>query len=95
MLLAGCDALHQDPSTSVTTDTAITSVGDLANAVAGAYYLATYGTMLTMGSELSIYGDLVGPDSYQPSSSGQNASRIAQFALTPNDTYNATEEGSE
>lgn len=89
MLLAGCDALQQDPSTSVTTDTAITSVGDLANAVAGAYYLATYGTMLTMGSELSIYGDLVGPDSYQPSSSGQNASRIAQFALTPNDTYNA------
>ena len=42
-----------------------------------------------MGSELSIYADLTGPDSYQPSSSGQNASRIAQFSLTPNDTYHA------
>lgn len=33
--------------------------------------------MLTMGSELAIYADLVGPDSYQPASSGQNASKIA------------------
>lgn len=88
-IIAACDALDKDPSTSVTTDTAITSVEDLSNAVNGTYYLATYGTMLTMGSELSIYGDLIGPDSYQPSSSGQNASRIAQFSLTPNDTYNA------
>lgn len=88
-LLYGCGALDQDPSTSVTTDTAITSVEDLANAVNGGYYIATYGTRLTMASELAIYGDLIGPDSYQPSSSGQNASRMAQFALTPNDTYNA------
>lgn len=84
-----CEALDQNPSTSVTTDSAITDVSDLANAVNGAYYVATYGTMLTMGSELAIYGDLIGPDSYQPASSGQNASRMAQFALTPNDTYNA------
>lgn len=87
--LAGCGALDQDPSTSVTTETAITDVEDLANAVNGAYYLATYGTRMTMASELSIYADLTGPDSYQPSSSGQNASRIAQFAMTPNDTYGA------
>ena len=87
--LAGCEALDQDPSTSVTTETAITDVEDLANAVNGAYYLATYGTPMTLASELSIYADLTGPDSYQPSSSGQNASRIAQFALTPNDTYGA------
>ena len=72
----------------MTTDTAITSVADLSNAVNGAYYVATYGTMLTMASELAIYADLTGPDSYQPSSSGQNASRIAQFSLTPADTYN-------
>lgn len=84
-----CEALDQNPSTSVTTDTAITDVADLANAVNGAYYVATYGTILTMGSELAIYADLTGPDSYQPASSGQNASRMAQFALTPNDTYNA------
>lgn len=88
-LTAGCEALDLSPSTSVTTDTAITSVDDLSNAVNGAYYLATYGTRLTMASELAIYGDLVGPDSYQPSSSGQNASRIAQFTMTPNDTYSA------
>ena len=89
VVLAGCDALDQDPSTSVTVDTAITSVEDLSNAVNGAYYVATYGTTMTVASELSIYADLVGPDSYQPASSGQNASRLAQYALTPADTYNA------
>lgn len=88
-MISGCEALNQDPSTAVTSDDAITSVDDLANAVNGAYYLATYGTRMTMASELAIYADLIGPDSYQPSSSGQNASRIAQFAMTPNDTYNA------
>ena len=62
-LLAGCDALEQNPTTSVTTDTAITSVEDLEHAVNGAYYIATYGTSLTIGSELAIYGDLIGPDS--------------------------------
>ena len=88
-LTCSCEALNQAPSTAVTSDDAITSVEDLANAVNGAYYQATYGTRMTMASELSIYADLIGPDSYQPSSSGQNASRIAQFAMTPNDTYNA------
>lgn len=88
LLLAACDALDRNPSTSVTTDTAITSVEDLANAVNGAYYVATYGTMLTVASEMAIYADLVGPDSYQPASSGQNASRLAQFSMTSSDTYN-------
>lgn len=88
LMTAACEALDQSPSTSVTTDTAITSVEDLANAVNGVYYVATYGTLLTVASEMSIYADLVGPDSYQPASSGQSASRLAQFAMTPNDTYN-------
>ena len=88
LLLAACEALDQEPSTSVTTDTAITSVEDLANAVNGAYYVATYGTLLTVASEMSIYADLVGPDSYQPASSGQSATRLAQFSMTPADTYN-------
>ena len=88
-MTAACDALNQDPSTAVTVDTAITSVDDLANAVNGAYYVATYGTMLTVASEMAIYADLIGPDSYQPASSGQNASRLAQFSMTANDTYNA------
>ena len=89
MITAACDALDQDPSTAVTVDTAITSVDDLANAVNGAYYVATYGTTLTVASEMAIYADLIGPDSYQPASPGQNASRMAQFSLTANDTYNA------
>lgn len=89
LALSSCDLLDQDPSDSVTTDTAITSVGDLANAVNGTYYVATYGDLLTVASELAIYADLIGPDSYQPGSSGQNASRMAQFALTPADTFNA------
>lgn len=88
LMTAACDALDQNPSTSVTTETAITSVEDLANAVNGVYYVATYGTMLTVASEMAIYADLIGPDSYQPASSGQNASRLAQFSMTPNDTYN-------
>lgn len=88
VVMAACEALDQSPSTSVTTQTAITNIEDLANAVNGAYYVATYGTMLTVASEMSIYADLVGPDSYQPASSGQNASRLAQFSMTPNDTYN-------
>ena len=87
--MTACSALEQNPSTSMTTDTAITTISDLSNAVNGAYYIATYGTMLTMGSELAIYADLIGPDSYQPASSGQNPSRIAQFGLTPADTYGA------
>ena len=87
--MTACKALDQNPSTSMTTDTAITTVEDLANAVNGCYYIATYGTMLTMGSELAIYADLIGPDAYQPASSGQNPSRIAQFSLTPADTYGA------
>ena len=89
LMLSGCDALDQDPSTSVTVDTAITSIEDLSNAVNGAYYVATYGNMLTVASEMSIYADLVGPDSYQPASSGQNASRLAQYSMTSADTYNA------
>lgn len=89
ILLGACDALDQEPSTSVTVDTAITSVEDLSNAVNGAYYVATYGTMLTVASEMSIYADLVGPDSYQPASSGQSASRLSQFSMTAADTYNA------
>lgn len=87
--LGSCDLLDQEPSTSLSTTTAITSVSDLANAVNGAYYIATYGDYLTMGAELAIYGDLVGPDSYQPASSGRHASMFGTFTMTPADTDNA------
>lgn len=87
--LFACSPLDQNPSTSVTSETAITTVEDLKNAVNGGYYIATYGDMLTVASELCIYADMIGPDSYQPSSNGQNPSRMASFALTPADTYGA------
>ena len=87
--LFACSPLDQNPSTSVTSETAITTVEDLKNAVNGGYYIATYGDMLTVASELCIYADLIGPDSYQPSSNGQNPSRMAAFSLTPADTYGA------
>ena len=61
--LFACSPLDQNPSTSVTSETAITSVEDLKNAVNGGYYIATYGDMLTVASELCIYADLIGPDS--------------------------------
>lgn len=87
--LFACSPLDQNPSTSVTSETAITTVEDQKNAVNGGYYIATYGDMLTVASELCIYADMIGPDSYQPSSNGQNPSRMASFALTPADTYGA------
>ena len=87
--LASCDVLDQYPSTSRPADEAIETVSDLSNAVNGVYYVATYGYSLTMAPELAIYADLCGPDSYQPNSSGQNAARIAEYALTPNETFNA------
>ena len=87
--LFACSPLDLNPSTSVTSETAITTVEDLKNAVNGGYYIANYGDMLTVASELCIYADMIGPDSYQPSSNGQNPSRMASFALTPADTYGA------
>lgn len=89
LLFNACDLLDQEPTNSMSTDTAITSVEDLANAVTGVYYLATYGDMLTVASEMSIYGDLIGPDSKVPASSGQNASKLYAYSLSAADTYNA------
>lgn len=88
LLFNACDLLDQEPSTSMSTDTAITSVEDLANAVTGVYYIATYGDMLTVASEMAIYADMIGPDSKVPTSSGQTASKMHDYTLTPADTYN-------
>lgn len=89
LLFNACDLLDQEPTNSMSTDTAITSVEDLAGAVTGVYYVATYGDMLTVASEMAIYGDLIGPDSKVPTSSGQNASKLHAYSLSPADTYNA------
>ena len=88
LLFNACDLLDQEPTNSMSTDTAITSVEDLANAVTGVYYIATYGEMLTVASEMAIYGDLIGPDSKVPASSGQNASKLYAHSLSAADTYN-------
>lgn len=88
LLFNACDLLDQEPTSSMSTETAITSVEDLANAVSGVYYLATYGNMLTVASEMSIYADMIGPDSKVPASSGQQASKMHAFSLSAADTYN-------
>ena len=88
LLFNACDLLDQEPTSSMSTETAITSVEDLANAVSGVYYLATYGKMLTVASEMSIYADMIGPDSKVPASSGQQASKMHAFSLSAADTYN-------
>jgi len=88
-LLGACQKLDQEPSTSITADTAIQSVTDLSNAVNGAYYLATYGSQMTLASELAIYADELGPDSYVNKGSGQFAQRIHERSITSNDSWNA------
>ena len=88
-LLWSCDALNQYPSTSSTSDTAITNVEELVYAINGAYYCVTYGVAQTMASELAIYADLCSDDATPAASSGQNASKIYNFSLSADDTFNA------
>lgn len=87
--LTSCQGLDQEPSTSITADTAIQTVSDLSNAVNGAYYLATYGTQFTLASELAIYADEMGPDSKVEKGSGQYAQKIHERSITANDSWNA------
>ncbi len=88
-VLGACQTLDQEPSTSITADTAIQSVTDLSNAVNGAYYLATYGDKMTLASELAIYADELGPDSKVDKGSGQFAQKIHERSITSNDSWNA------
>ena len=88
-MLGACQTLDQEPSTSITADTAIQSVEDLAKAVNGAYYLATYGDQFTLASELAIYADELGPDSKVDKGSGQFAQKIHERSITSNDSWNA------
>ncbi len=88
LALNACDTLNQEPSTSVSTSTAITSVDDLAYAVNGAYYRATYGDQMSLASELAIYADELGPDSDVNKGSGQYAQKIHERSITSLDSYN-------
>ncbi|MBQ7072845.1 MAG: RagB/SusD family nutrient uptake outer membrane protein [Bacteroidales bacterium] len=88
-LLCACQKLDQEPSTSISADTAIQTVDDLAYAVNGAYYIATYGTQFTLASELAIYADELGPDSQVSKGSGQYAQKIHERSITPLDSWNA------
>lgn len=86
-LFSACSSLDQEPSTSVSKSTAITSVQDLANAVNGAYYLACYGDQMSMASEMAIYADELGPDANVDRGSGQYAQKIHERSVTNNDSY--------
>lgn len=88
--LAACSKqLNQEPATSVSTTTAITTIEDLGNAINGAYYIATYGDQMTLSSELAIYADELGPDSFVKNGSGQFAQKIHERSVTNNDSYPA------
>lgn len=86
--LWSCSALDQEPATSVSTTTAITSVADVEYAVNGAYYLATGSDQMTLFGELSIYADELGPDSEVLQGSGQYAQKIHERSITSVDSYN-------
>ncbi|MBR4842019.1 MAG: RagB/SusD family nutrient uptake outer membrane protein [Bacteroidaceae bacterium] len=88
-LLWACQPLDQEPSTSLSAETAIQTVDDLSYAVNGAYYLATAGSQMTLASELAIYADELGPDSRVVNGSGQFAQKIHERSVTPVDSWNA------
>lgn len=88
-VLNACESLDQEPSNSVSNETAITSVEDLSFAVNGAYYLGTGRRALTLTGELAIYADELGPDSNVENGSGQYAQKIHERSITANDSWNA------
>lgn len=87
--LTACQKLDQEPSTSLSAETAIQTVEDLSYAVNGAYYLATAGAQFTLASELAIYADELGPDSKVDHGSGQYAQKIHERSITAQDSWNA------
>lgn len=85
--LVACSTLNQEPSTSVSTSTAITSVDDLAYAINGAYYIATYGDQMSPAAEMAIYADVIGPDSDVKQGSGQFCQKLHERSVTAKDSY--------
>ncbi len=87
--LTACESLDQEPSTSISAETAIESVTDLSYAVNGAYYQATGRGQLSLVAEMAIYADELGPDSMVKNGSGQYAQRIHERSITPLDSWDA------
>ena len=87
--LTACESLDQEPSTSISAETAIESVTDLSYAVNGAYYQATGRGQLSLVAEMAIYADELGPDSMVKNGSGQYAQRIHERSITPLDSWGA------
>ena len=87
-IMGACSTLEQEPTTSVSTSTAITSVDDLAYAVNGAYYIATYGGQMSVSAEMALYGDVIGPDSDVKNGSGQYCQKLHERSVTSKDSYN-------
>lgn len=87
--LTACESLDQEPSTSISAETAITSVADLSYAVNGAYYQATGRGQLSLVAEMAIYADELGPDSKVENGSGQFAQKIHERSITNLDSGGA------
>lgn len=88
LILGACDTLEQEPTTAVSTSTAITSVGDLSYAVNGAYYIASSGGQMSPAAEMAVYADVIGPDSDVKNGSGQFCQKLHERSVTPKDSYN-------
>ncbi|NLZ20361.1 MAG: RagB/SusD family nutrient uptake outer membrane protein [Bacteroidales bacterium] len=87
--LSACQGLDQEPSTSISAETAIETVTDLSYAVNGAYYQATGRGQMSLVAELAIYADELGPDSNVENGSGQYAQKIHERSITPLDSWGA------
>lgn len=84
LTLSSCsDFLDRDPSTSLPTDDAITSLDDLHNAVNGIGYLLTQDRM-TYPAEFGLYADLMGGQFSIVYDMGQSTP-ITKFTLTKHD----------
>lgn len=87
LVLGACSTLEQEPTTSVSTSTAITSVEDLSYAVNGAYYIATSGGQMSPAAEMAVYADVIGPDSDVKNGSGQYCQKLHERSVTAKDSY--------
>ena len=85
-LFTSCsEFLTQEPSTSLTTETAIKTTDDLANAVNGVYYTLTEDEG-SYGTELVLYGDMMGGDFDFIGNNNHGPTQIAMRQLIAKET---------
>ena len=84
IIFTSCDDfLDKSPSTSLPVEEAITTLGDLKNAVNGVYYLVSEDRM-TYGSDFAIYADLRGSD-FMALSNNNHAGPLSRYTVTQRD----------